>query len=46
MHWGTWEVAEEDILEPPQLLRDALKRSEVLERGIFDVCGIGESTEV
>ena len=45
MHWGTWVLTEEDVLEPPQKLREALKRHEIPEDGVFDVCDIGESRE-
>ncbi|KAJ5527570.1 dioxygenase [Penicillium frequentans] len=43
IHWGTWAVAEEDAMEPPQLLRKALAKSGIPETGVFDVCNIGES---
>lgn len=46
MHWGTWVLTEEDVLEPPRLLRQAMKKHGFPERGIFDVCDIGESIEV
>ncbi|PLN85735.1 Metallo-hydrolase/oxidoreductase [Aspergillus taichungensis] len=45
MHWGTWVLTEEDVLEPPQKLREALRRHEIPEDGVFDVCDIGESRE-
>ncbi|OJI88847.1 hypothetical protein ASPTUDRAFT_49756 [Aspergillus tubingensis CBS 134.48] len=45
IHWGTWAVAEEDVMEPPRLLKDALVKSGLPEHGVFDVCGIGESRE-
>lgn len=45
IHWGTWAVAEEDAMEPPQLLRKALAKSGLPESGVFDVCDIGESRE-
>ena len=41
--WGTWVLTEEDVLEPPQLLKKALARSGIPEKGVFDVCEIGES---
>ncbi|KAF9893122.1 T-complex protein 1 subunit gamma [Aspergillus nanangensis] len=40
MHWGTWVLTEEDVLEPPKKLREALRKSEIPEEGIFDVCDI------
>jgi L-ascorbate metabolism protein UlaG (beta-lactamase superfamily) len=46
IHWGTWVLTEEDVLEPPRKLRDALKLKGVSEEGVFDVCEIGESREV
>lgn len=45
IHWGTWVLTEEDVLEPPQLLKKALKSKEIPEKGVFDVCDIGESRE-
>ncbi len=45
MHWGTWVLTEEDVLEPPRKLREALKLSGLQEVGVFDVCDIGESRE-
>lgn len=45
MHWGTWVLTEEDVLEPPKLLKEALKKHEIPEEGVFDVCDIGESRE-
>ncbi|KNG84312.1 dioxygenase [Aspergillus nomiae NRRL 13137] len=45
MHWGTWVLTEEDVLEPPRKLRDALRKHEIPEVGVFDVCDIGESRE-
>lgn len=45
IHWGTWVLTEEDVLEPPQLLKKALKAKGIAENGVFDVCDIGESRE-
>ncbi|CRG92021.1 N-acyl-phosphatidylethanolamine-hydrolyzing phospholipase D [Talaromyces islandicus] len=45
IHWGTWAVAEESVLEPPQLLKRALAKSGLAETGVFDICDIGESRE-
>ncbi|KAG8626695.1 hypothetical protein KVT40_005640 [Elsinoe batatas] len=45
MHWGTWVLTEEDVLEPPRLLKEALKKKGIPENGVFDVCEIGESRE-
>lgn len=46
MHWGTWVLTTEEVLEPPSLLKTALKWAGV-ERGEerFGVCDIGESRE-
>lgn len=45
MHWGTWVLTEEDVLEPPKLLKKALKHHGIEETGVFDVCDIGDSRE-
>jgi L-ascorbate metabolism protein UlaG (beta-lactamase superfamily) len=45
MHWGTWVLTEEDVLEPPEKLKTALKKFGLPEKGVFDVCDIGESRE-
>ena len=45
IHWGTWVLTPEEVLEPPRLLREALKRKGIDETGVFDVCDIGESRE-
>lgn len=45
MHWGTWVLTEEDVLEPPKKLKEALKRHDIPETGVFDICDIGESRE-
>ena len=45
IHWGTWVLTEEDVLEPPQLLKKALAKENIPEVGVFDVCDIGESRE-
>ena len=45
IHWGTWALTVEDVLEPPRLLREALRRRDLAETGVFDVCEIGESRE-
>lgn len=46
MHWGTWVLTNEDVLEPPRLLRKALKGKGMDEEGVFDVLEIGESRDV
>ncbi|KAI0515024.1 NAPE-hydrolyzing phospholipase D [Xylaria bambusicola] len=45
IHWGTWVLTSEHPLEPPKLLKEALKRKGLPETGLFDVCDIGESRE-
>jgi L-ascorbate metabolism protein UlaG (beta-lactamase superfamily) len=45
IHWGTWVLTNEAVLEPPALLRLALKRRDLPETGVFDVCEIGESRD-
>ena len=45
MHWGTWVLTTEEVLEPPKVLKKALKWKGVEEEGVFDVCEIGESRE-
>lgn len=45
IHWGTWALTMEEVLEPPRLLREALKKRGIAEKGVFDVCNIGESRE-
>lgn len=45
IHWGTWVLTEEDVLEPPRLLKAALAHHGLPETGVFDVCDIGESRE-
>lgn len=45
IHWGTWVLTEEEVLEPPKLLKKALARSSLPVEGVFDVCDIGEARE-
>ena len=45
IHWGTWVLTEEDVLEPPHLLKKALRKNGIGEEEVFDVCNIGESRE-
>ncbi|QIW94564.1 hypothetical protein AMS68_000082 [Peltaster fructicola] len=44
IHWGTWVLTEEDVLEPPRVLKDALKWKG-LDESVFETCDIGESRE-
>ncbi|KAF3761344.1 Metallo-hydrolase/oxidoreductase [Cryphonectria parasitica EP155] len=43
IHWGTWALTSEPIMEPPVKLREAMKRRGLEETGVFDVVDIGES---
>ena len=45
IHWGTWVLTGEDVLEPPKLLKEALRRRGIPETGVFDVCDAGETRE-
>ncbi|KAI1387420.1 Metallo-hydrolase/oxidoreductase [Hypoxylon trugodes] len=45
IHWGTWVMTPEEPLEPPVLLKQALKKKGLPETGVFDICDIGESRE-
>ncbi|KAG0649947.1 N-acyl-phosphatidylethanolamine-hydrolyzing phospholipase D [Hyphodiscus hymeniophilus] len=45
IHWGTWVLTTEDVLEPPMLLKKAMKGKGLPETGVFDVCDIGESRD-
>lgn len=45
IHWGTWALTMEEVLEPPKLLKEALKRKGISEEDVFDVCEIGASRE-
>lgn len=45
MHWGTWVLTNEDVLEPARLLKAGLAAKGTPETGVFDVCDIGESRE-
>lgn len=46
IHWGTWVLTGEKVLEPPALLREAMKKRGLPETGVFDTCEIGESREI
>lgn len=43
IHWGTWSLTSEELMEPPRLLKEALKKKGLPEEGLFDVCEIGGS---
>ncbi|KAI0074857.1 N-acyl-phosphatidylethanolamine-hydrolyzing phospholipase D [Panus rudis PR-1116 ss-1] len=42
MHWGTWVLTTEPILEPPRLLAEECEKIGI-PKGDFDVCAIGET---
>lgn len=42
IHWGTWVLTEEDVLDPPKVLKAALKWKG-LDEAVFGTCDIGES---
>jgi N-acyl-phosphatidylethanolamine-hydrolysing phospholipase D len=44
MHWGTWVLTEEDVLEPPRKLKEALAWKGI-DEGAFVAVDIGESRE-
>jgi N-acyl-phosphatidylethanolamine-hydrolysing phospholipase D len=46
IHWGTWALTLEEVLDPPRQLRAALRRKGIAETGVFDVVDIGETTEI
>lgn len=43
IHWGTWVLTTEPVMEPPEKLKEALRRKGLDEVGLFDICDIGES---
>ncbi|KUI59102.1 N-acyl-phosphatidylethanolamine-hydrolyzing phospholipase D [Cytospora mali] len=43
IHWGTWALTMEPVMEPPEKLKEALRRKGLEEKGVFDICDIGES---
>ncbi|KAK9480192.1 beta-lactamase superfamily domain-containing protein [Lipomyces japonicus] len=46
MHYGTWVLTDEPILEPVQKLKEALKQKALPTSGVFDAVQIGTSVEV
>lgn len=46
IHWGTWVLTEEAVMEPAILLRKALAWKNLPEQGTFDTCDIGESLDI
>jgi hypothetical protein len=45
IHWGTWALTLEEVMEPPKVLKQALLKRGLPEVGVFDVCDIGEARE-
>lgn len=45
IHWGTWALTMEEVLDPPKVLKEALRKRGIPEIGVFDVCDIGEARE-
>jgi N-acyl-phosphatidylethanolamine-hydrolysing phospholipase D len=42
MHWGTWVLTVEPVMEPPTLLAQEVKKAG-LKEDAFTVCGLGET---
>ncbi|OBZ69735.1 N-acyl-phosphatidylethanolamine-hydrolyzing phospholipase D [Grifola frondosa] len=42
MHWGTWVLTAEPIMEPPALLKEECVKAG-LQQGDFDICALGET---
>lgn len=42
---GTFVLTDEPVLEPPKLLKEALRKEGIAEEGVFEVLNIGESRE-
>ncbi|KIM22577.1 hypothetical protein M408DRAFT_78885 [Serendipita vermifera MAFF 305830] len=42
MHWGTWVLTFEPVLEPPALIAQELKKAGLSE-DVFTACGLGET---
>ncbi|KAH6892844.1 N-acyl-phosphatidylethanolamine-hydrolyzing phospholipase D [Coprinopsis sp. MPI-PUGE-AT-0042] len=42
MHWGTWVLTSEDILEPPKRLREECRKLDIPDDD-FTVCNIGQT---
>ncbi|KAH9935109.1 N-acyl-phosphatidylethanolamine-hydrolyzing phospholipase D [Epithele typhae] len=45
MHWGTFKLTIEDIMEPPRLLKESCEKEGIPE-GKFTTCKLGETTVV
>ncbi|KIO16214.1 hypothetical protein M407DRAFT_191820 [Tulasnella calospora MUT 4182] len=42
MHWGTWSLTTEPIMEPPQRLREECEKLGISKEE-FDICALGET---
>jgi len=42
MHWGTWVLTTEPVMEPPQVLKEECSKANIPEDD-FDICGLGET---
>ncbi|KAF1812867.1 Metallo-hydrolase/oxidoreductase [Eremomyces bilateralis CBS 781.70] len=45
MHWGTWVLTGEEVMQPPEVLKKAMAWKGLPETGVFDVCDLGETRE-
>ncbi|KIM24485.1 hypothetical protein M408DRAFT_331734 [Serendipita vermifera MAFF 305830] len=45
MHWGTWVLTIEPVMEPPNLLVEEVKKAG-LHEDAFTVCGLGETVVI
>ncbi|KAK3634940.1 hypothetical protein LTR56_005810 [Elasticomyces elasticus] len=46
IHWGTWVLTSEEVMEPPRVLKKALKWKGIEDGSVFGTCDIGESREI
>ncbi|KAK5107190.1 hypothetical protein LTR62_001636 [Meristemomyces frigidus] len=46
IHWGTWVLTSEEVMEPPRVLKKALKWKGIEDESVFGTCDIGDSREV
>ncbi|KAG8853241.1 hypothetical protein FRB96_008325 [Tulasnella sp. 330] len=45
MHWGTWVLTLEPVMDPPKVLEVECKKAGIPE-GAFNICGLGETVFV
>lgn len=45
IHWGTFSMTSEPVEEPPEKLKEVLKIKGLAQKGLFDVCAIGEGRD-